>query len=141
MSKKYNLRCNIAKTLDIVGDRWTLLIISELMKGKKKFSELRESLDRIAPNILSDRLRILEEEGLISSSLYVRHPPRFDYELTDKGRGIEHVLNALAMWGNQFLDEKYYDIVHINCDHEVSITYFCPHCERETNQIYYKAKR
>lgn len=141
MSKKYNLRCNIAKTLDIVGDRWTLLIISELMKGKKKFSELRESLDRIAPNILSDRLRILEEEGLISSSLYVRHPPRFDYELTDKGRGLEHVLNALAMWGNQFLDEKYYEIVHTNCDHEVSITYFCPHCERETNQIYYKAKR
>lgn len=137
MAKSYNLSCNIAKTLDIIGDRWSLLIVRELLRGTNKFNEIKEALDGIAPNILSDRLRALEEEGIVTSHLYVKHPPRFAYELTAKGRELRHVLNALAIWGNQFLDKKYYKVVHSACQHEVDPAYYCHHCEKVTDDILY----
>lgn len=138
MGKQYNLPCNIAKTLDIIGDRWTLLIIRELMKGRMKFNELKEALDGIAPNILSERLKTLEGEEMVSSNLYVKHPPRFDYELTDKGKELKHVLNALAIWGNRHFEKKYYDLVHDECGHEMEISYFCPSCNKMTHDIRYR---
>lgn len=139
LSKAYNLPCNIAKTLDIVGDRWTLLIVRELLKGKKRFTELKEALHGIAPNILSDRLRSLEQEEIVTSDLYVKHPPRFSYELTNKGKELRHVINALAIWGNKNFNEKYYEVVHSKCKHEVEMTYYCEHCEQTTNDLTYIA--
>lgn len=136
--KSYNLQCNIAKTLDIIGDRWTLLIIRDLLlKNKAKFNELKLSLIGIAPNILSDRLQILEREGIISSILYSKHPPRFEYQLTDKGRELKHILNAIAIWGNKHLEEKYYDVVDGECLHEVEIRYYCPVCDKTSQSIKY----
>ncbi|RXT07251.1 helix-turn-helix domain-containing protein [Ammoniphilus sp. CFH 90114] len=135
MPKNYNLPCNIAKTLDIIGDRWTLLIIRELLKGKTKFTELKEALEGLAPNILSDRLKLLEEESILTSNLYVLHPPRYSYELTPKGKELRHILNSIAIWGNRFLDDKYYSIVHPDCDHEVEVAYKCTHCNQTTREV------
>ncbi len=137
MSKKYNLPCNIAGTLDLIGDRWTLLIIRELLSGTTKFTEIKQSLEGIASNILSDRLQALEEADIIASRLYSKHPPRFEYELTEKGKELRHVLNALAIWGNRHLENKYARVVHEACGTEVEIAYHCPHCAEAVSRVSY----
>lgn len=137
MSKKYNLACNIAKTLDIIGDRWTLLIIRDLLEGKNKFNEIKESLKGIAPNILSDRLQSLEKEGIIVSNLYSQHPPRFEYKLTKKGEDLRHVIHALGIWGNKYLSPTYFELVHKQCGHQVQVQYFCPNCNATVKDIHY----
>ncbi|UFJ42562.1 helix-turn-helix transcriptional regulator [Brevibacillus humidisoli] len=137
MSKTYNLPCNIACTLDLIGDRWTLLIIRELLFGKTKFNELKQSLPGIAPNLLSDRLQMLEREGLVASILYHSHPPRYRYELTQIGKDLQHVLHALAIWGNRYLEPKHYELVHSTCQHKVTISCYCPHCDAMTDDVTY----
>lgn len=138
MKKKYNLPCNIANTLDLIGDRWTLLIVRDLLAGKTKFNELKQSLAGIAPNILSDRLQVLEKEELVHSNLYSKHPPRYEYELTEDGKKLEHVLNALAMWGNRHFQQKYYDITIPGCGHEAEIAYACKECGTTADHVHYK---
>jgi len=77
MTKEYGLPCPVARTLEIVGDRWTLLIVRDLLAmGTRKYAELAESLKGIAPNILADRLKTLEEHGLVEREFYSEHPPR-----------------------------------------------------------------
>jgi DNA-binding HxlR family transcriptional regulator len=138
MSKKYNQPCNIAGTLDIVGDRWTLLIIRQLLRGDKKFNEIKQGLEGIAPNILSDRLQMLEQEGIVVSTLYSKHPPRFEYALTEKGRELRHVLIALSDWGNRYLEKRYARLVHPECGHDVEIIYRCPQCNSTTKRLRYE---
>lgn len=138
MKKNYNFPCNIAETLNIIGDKWTLLIIRDLLKGIKKFSDLKSSLSGIAPNILSDRLRILEEEGIIETVLYSKHPPRLLYELTPKGNELRHVLNAIAIWGNTHLEQKYYEVIDEECGHEVNVAYHCPTCNKLSTSLKYR---
>ncbi|MFT4417176.1 winged helix-turn-helix transcriptional regulator [Fredinandcohnia humi] len=138
MKKNYNLPCNIAETLNIIGDKWTLLIIRDLLQGINKFSDLRESLSGIAPNVLSDRLRILEEEKIVETVQYSKHPPRFHYELTRKGVELKHVLNTIAIWGNSHLEQKYYEVIDRDCGHEVEIAYYCPVCEKLSSTVTYK---
>jgi DNA-binding HxlR family transcriptional regulator len=139
MKKSYNLSCNIAGSLDIIGDRWTLLIVRDLLNHIQKFNDLKQSLAGIAPNILSDRLQTLESAGIVKSALYSKHPPRYEYELTEKGRGLEHVINAIAIWGNQNLDSRFYDIVDEKCGHVVEISYYCPKCHKKTKTVEYKS--
>ena len=91
--------CPIACTLDIIGDRWTLLLVRDLVAGKTRFSEFLASDERIPTNVLADRLRRLESNGIIDSVLYSRHPPRAEYHLTAKGRKLEPVLKAIGAWG------------------------------------------
>jgi DNA-binding HxlR family transcriptional regulator len=138
MKKSYNLPCNIAGTLDIIGDRWTLLIVRDLLNQSAKFNDLKQSLAGIAPNILSDRLQALEQEGIITSVLYSKHPPRYEYQLTERGRNLQHVINAIAIWGNKNLETKYYDIVDRECGHEVEVAYYCPKCEKKSESVEYK---
>lgn len=137
MSKTYNLPCNIAGTLDLIGDRWTLLIIRELLRGNSKFNGIKQALGGISPNILSERLQFLEREGIVVSRLYSKHPPRFLYGLTEKGRELRHVLHALAVWGTRFLHPKYTELVHPACRHQVEIVYRCPQCDRTTTDVAY----
>jgi DNA-binding HxlR family transcriptional regulator len=91
--------CPIAGTLDVIGDRWTLLIVRDLFLGKKRYSDFLASAERIPTNILADRLRRLEGEGFIESTAYQAHPPRFEYRLTTKGRDLSPVIRALIDWG------------------------------------------
>ena len=94
--------CPIATTLDILGDRWTLVIVRDLLTGKKRFAKFLESPERITTSILSDRLSLMEELGLIEKGPYQQNPIRFDYKLTKKGLGLLPVLQEICQWANRF---------------------------------------
>jgi DNA-binding HxlR family transcriptional regulator len=91
--------CPVAKAVRILDGKWTILVIRDLLVGTKRFSELRASLAGISPKTLTDRLRELEEEGLVSRVMHAEIPPRVEYSLTERGRTLEPVIEALAAWG------------------------------------------
>ena len=95
--------CPAACALDIAGDKWTLLVVRDLLRGRRTYGELADSPERIPTNILADRLRRLEEHGLVKAAPYQRRPLRYAYTLTEKGLGLEAVLASLARWGKQHL--------------------------------------
>jgi DNA-binding HxlR family transcriptional regulator len=99
--RRYDDPCGIARALDVVGDRWALLVVRELIFGPKRFVQLRDGLQGISPNVLSQRLRELEDTGLVRRD--VLDPPASVaiYELTDRGRALEPVLLELGRWGSQ----------------------------------------
>ncbi len=132
---RYNLPCNIAQTLNIIGDRWTLLVLHEILAGRTTFSEIKKGLNGISSNILSDRLKHLENAGLVVSSLYSEHPPRYEYSLTESGKELEDVFNAMIIWGRNNLEKCYKKIIHTECNHEVELTYYCPHCDKNVTEL------
>jgi|SRR5215213_2562543 len=96
--------CPIASALDLIGDKWTLLVIRDLLfLGNRRFGELLSSPEKIPTNILSDRLRRLEECGLVVKAEYQARPPRSEYQLTAKGADLFPVLRALAQWANRYI--------------------------------------
>jgi DNA-binding HxlR family transcriptional regulator len=102
MSIVYDRRCPVARTLEIIGERWTILILRDLVRhGSRKFHDLEISLAGISPNTLSARLKTLEDGGIIRRQFYNEHPPRAEYALTDKGRELRPVLKTLKEWGEK----------------------------------------
>jgi DNA-binding HxlR family transcriptional regulator len=99
--------CPIAASLDIVGDRWSLLVIRDLLVGKRRYKEFLDSPEGITTNVLADRLRKLEALGLIVAEPYSQHPPRYEYRLTDRGRGLHRALQELCRWGQQHVAETW----------------------------------
>jgi DNA-binding HxlR family transcriptional regulator len=100
MDKSYGQNCPVALTLDMIGERWTILILRDLfLKGARRFQDFQESMPGLAPNTLSARLKVLESSGLITRRLYSDHPPRAEYFLTDKGKSLGPILKALRAWG------------------------------------------
>ena len=99
MKNLYNLPCSIAQALNIIGDKWTLLIIRQLMLGYDTYSSIQERLEGIPSNLLSNRLKALEQDGLITAKLYQSHPPRYRYLLTESGRDLSDVFNSIILWG------------------------------------------
>jgi DNA-binding HxlR family transcriptional regulator len=95
--------CAVACTLDLVGDKWSLLVVRDLLRGNVTYGELQNSPEGIPSNILADRLKRLEEAGLVAKSAYQEHPVRFAYELTEKGKGLREVLLALVRWGKKHI--------------------------------------
>ncbi len=95
-------RCSVAQTLEIVGDRWTWLVIRDAFLGITRFVEFRTSLG-IAPNVLADRLDRLVRKGIFERLLYCERPPRYEYRLTEKGQDLFVCLNALRQWGDRHL--------------------------------------
>ncbi len=93
--------CPVACALDIVGDRWTLLLVRDLRGGKRRYGDLLRSAERIPTNILAERLKRLERAGLVRRVQYSAHPPRAEYELTAVGQGLGETLDALGHWGRQ----------------------------------------
>jgi len=94
--------CPIARSLDVVGDRWTILILRDLVRfGPRKFQDLERSLSRISPNTLSLRLKRLEEAGIVERRFYEQHPPRAEYVLTEVGNELRPMLKALFEWGER----------------------------------------
>jgi DNA-binding HxlR family transcriptional regulator len=94
--------CPVAKALDLIGERWTLLILRDLfLKGPRRFQDFQDSMDGMAPNTLSSRLKDLEASGLIVRRTYSDHPPRLEYQLSAKGKTLGPVLKALKHWGEQ----------------------------------------
>ncbi|MGH6737358.1 MAG: winged helix-turn-helix transcriptional regulator [Methyloceanibacter sp.] len=95
--------CPIATTLDIVGDRWTLVVLRDLLVGKKRFSEFLASPEEIATNVLTDRLALLEEAGLVTKTPYQLRPKRYEFSLTKKGEALLPTLQAMCRWANRFI--------------------------------------
>ena len=91
--------CPVARTLDIVGDRWTMLVLRDLFRGLSKFGDILESLEGISPNLLADRLKRLEQRDIVERVFYSDHPPRAGYCLTEKGNELGPVIQAMAEWG------------------------------------------
>ena len=120
----YKLPCNIAQTLNIIGDRWTLLIIHEIMSGRNTFKELENSLAGIASNLLAVRLKSLKEDGIIKIQKYADHPVRYKYIITDKGRDLEDVFNTIILWGRKHLDVCYKKLISKDSGKEVEIGYY-----------------
>lgn len=91
--------CPVALAVKILDGKWTMLVIRDLLGGTKRFSELRTSLAGISPKTLTDRLRSLEEHGLVRRVIHAEIPPRVEYTLTDTGLGLEPAIRALGAWG------------------------------------------
>jgi DNA-binding HxlR family transcriptional regulator len=127
MSKAYGQRCPVAKSLELVGDRWTLLLVRDLLPGARRFQDFHDSLPGIPPNILSQRLKLMEEHGLATRRFYSEHPPRAEYLLTPKGQELGVVVAALASWGTRHVHRSS-ALVHRDCGHPVELKYFCTHC-------------
>ena len=95
--------CAIANSLDVVGDKWSLLVVRDLLHGKSIYSQLADSPERIPTNILADRLKRLESAGIVTSTPYQQRPVRYAYALTPKGRALGDVLLAFVRWGKQHI--------------------------------------
>lgn len=127
---RYSMPCNIANTLNLIGDKWSLLILHEILIGNETYNDIKSRLEGIPTNLLAQRLKSLEEDGLIISDLYQLHPPRYRYSLTDRGRDLDDVFNSLILWGSKHLRPCYKKIVHKECGRQVLIKYYCPHCNK-----------
>lgn len=97
--------CSVARALEVVGERWTLLIIRDVFLGRRRFDELQESLG-IARNVLTTRLSRLVDDGILERVAYSERPARYEYRLTKKGRDLNLALAGLRQWGDAYLSEK-----------------------------------
>ena len=93
--------CPVKKTAEVIEGKWTTLVIRELLPHKKRYSEIQRALKGISPKVLTTRLRFLEGKGLITRTVYATVPPTTEYELTDIGKKLENVLEAMAEFGKQ----------------------------------------
>jgi DNA-binding HxlR family transcriptional regulator len=120
-------RTGLAEALVAVGDRWSMLVVEALLDGPKRFGDLEQRIDGIAPNILSARLRKLGEHGLVSAVAYSDRPPRFSYELTDAGRELEAPLRLLTAWAERH-SEGGEAPRHEACGTPLQVAWYCPTC-------------
>jgi DNA-binding HxlR family transcriptional regulator len=102
-NRTYNQYCGLAYALDVVGERWTLLIVRELIAGPRRFKDLIEGLPDISTNLLADRLRSLEQQGILRRRVLPPPAGSTVYELTDVGQGLETALLELGKWGSRFV--------------------------------------
>jgi DNA-binding HxlR family transcriptional regulator len=123
--------CSIARALEVIGDRWTILILRDAFRGIRRFDELRRDLD-IARPVLADRLRKLVDNGVLQKVPYQAHPPRFEYRLTPMGIELSPALVALMRWGDKFLSDGGPPtlLVHEPCGHDLEQGFWCPTCRQ-----------
>lgn len=100
-----NLGCPVARTAELIGNKWTPLIIRDLVKGEKRFSELERSLRGISPKTLSERLKKLEDAHVVTRKCYAEVPPRVEYTLTEKGIALLPVIDSMRSYGTTWLPE------------------------------------
>jgi len=130
LSKTYAQSSPVARTLEVVGERWTILILQELLRGSHRFADLKESIQGIASNLLSERLKLLEKHGVVERKFYSDHPPRAEYHLTRKGHELGIVAGALAAWGAKYVSDDMV-LVHNQCGSVMQVVYYCPECEEQ----------
>jgi DNA-binding HxlR family transcriptional regulator len=123
-----SLNSALAAALAKIGDRWSLLVINALLAGPRRFNELVEEVGGIAPNVLSARLRHLEDDGIVIVRPYSQRPPRSDYQLSASGKELAGALQLLARWGSEQMGAG--DIRHEACGTPLDVRWFCPTCAR-----------
>ncbi len=99
--------CPVATTVRLIGNKWKLLIIRDLLEGERRFGELKKSVSGISQKVLSENLRALESDGIISREVFAEVPPRVLYSLTDVGRSLLPVIDAMADWGETYRSLAY----------------------------------
>jgi DNA-binding HxlR family transcriptional regulator len=118
----------MALTLEIIGERWTLLIVRDLAYRPRRFQDLVQSLRGVTPGLLSQRLKVLEQHDIVTSRLYSDHPPRAEYSLTPKGEELRLIIRAITIWGSKHLKTERV-LVHKACDHPIEMAYRCADCD------------
>ncbi|TQM42888.1 winged helix-turn-helix transcriptional regulator [Pseudonocardia cypriaca] len=96
--------CGVERTLKVLDGKWTTLIVRELLTGPKRFGEIRSALSSPSAKTLTDRLRALEHQGILTRTVYAEVPPRVVYELTEQGHSLSGILHAMLVWGEQHPD-------------------------------------
>jgi DNA-binding HxlR family transcriptional regulator len=122
--------CSIARTVAILGERWTMVILRQAFQGERRFEDIQRGLG-IARNILADRLQLLVSEGILERRRYQDRPPRHEYRLTEKGRDLYPVLIALMQWGDRYTAGDAGPPVllyHEPCGHRTEPQFVCSHC-------------
>lgn len=94
--------CPVETTLMLIGDKWKVLILRDLMPGTKRFGELKKSIGNVSQKVLTAQLRAMEENGLVSRKVYAEVPPRVEYSLTELGRSLKPILDSLKSWGEEY---------------------------------------
>lgn len=124
-----DMACPIARTLEIVGEWWTLIIVRDALVGARRFEDFRKS--GIADNILSARLDTLVREGILERRAYQQHPPRYEYLLTEKGHDLLPVIASLGNWGMKWTDVQVTPprFLHVRCGSEMEKSFRCPTCQ------------
>ena len=122
--------CSIARSLELIGERWTLLIVRDIFRRKRRFDEIQQSLG-VARNVLANRLDRLVEQGIIEKRLYQERPPRYEYFLTEKGIDLWPVLASLIKWGDKHEPGEHgppATLRHKDCGGEISDHFICEDC-------------
>lgn len=124
-------QCSIKASLDVLGDRWTLLILREAFRGTRRFVDFQQHLD-IARPVLTERLKGLVEHGLFSKQQYCERPPRYEYRLTEMGMAFSPALVALMRWGDRYLagGDAPTVLVHDACGHPLDQQFVCWECDQ-----------
>lgn len=102
LTKEELPECPVATTVALIGSKWKLLIIRNLLQRPWRFNELRKDLDGISQKVLTDSLRSMEEDGLITRTVYPEVPPRVEYALSDLGKSLKSILDSMVAWGNAY---------------------------------------
>ena len=140
-AKLSHMTCSIARAVEMVGDRWTEMILREMLLGSRRFDELQR-LTGASPHILSQRLKRLEAEDILTRNLYSERPPRHDYRLTEKGRDLWPVVVALKTWGDRWLDEGKsppITLTHTTCGKTTEPYLACSACHEPIQAVTSKA--
>jgi len=125
-----NELCAIARTLSVVGDRWTLLVIRDCFLGSRRFDEFQKGIG-LSRHRLADRLNKLVENKVLEKVLYQEKPPRYEYLLTERGKQLQPLLLVLATWGNQWMTDKdgaLLEYEHRTCEHKTIPVLSCGEC-------------
>src|SRR5580658_3828553 len=109
-----------------VGDRWTLLVVDALLDGPRRFSELQEAIPKVAPNVLTARLRRLADQGLVAAARYSDRPPRVEYRVTEAGRDLAGALRLLSRWGARDGGGEVEGPHHRSCGTPLEVRWYCP---------------
>ena len=137
MPKRTNIDtsyCPVAKSADVIGDRWTLLILREMFFGRCRFDDFQSNTGA-TPQMLADRLRQLTQHGVVAREPYQQRPLRYQYELTDKGKDLFSVLYAMRNWAERWCRAEggplAIQYTHRACGHDVGLETTCPNCGKE----------
>ena len=101
-AKKELPACPVETTLTIIGDKWKVLILRDLMPGTKRFGELKKSVGNVSQKVLTAQLRTMEESGLVNRKVYAEVPPRVEYSLTELGKSLKPILDSMRAWGEAY---------------------------------------
>jgi DNA-binding HxlR family transcriptional regulator len=130
-----HLNCSVANAAELIGDRWTVLILRDAFLGVRRFDDFQKDL-KISRNVLTERLAMLVETGIFSTDLYQERPPRFEYRLAEKGRDLYDILVTMWRWGDKWnppADSFRRTLVHVDCGSETLGVIRCEDCNGDLN--------